>query len=86
MNQVLAWLEAFSSAYQDDIAVFSSSLEDHLLNLREVLQVLQQADLTIKASKCQIKAGVCGVLRIPGVQGKVATPLAQIETAMAFLN
>ncbi|KAJ1117862.1 hypothetical protein NDU88_006058 [Pleurodeles waltl] len=54
VNRVLSGLESFSAAYLDDIAVFSSTWEDHLVHLKEVLQALLQAGLTIKASKCQI--------------------------------
>ncbi|KAJ1130785.1 hypothetical protein NDU88_009132 [Pleurodeles waltl] len=54
VNRVLSGLESFSAAYLDDIAVFSSTWRDHLVHLKEVLQALLQAGLTIKASKCQI--------------------------------
>ncbi|KAJ1100036.1 hypothetical protein NDU88_005125 [Pleurodeles waltl] len=57
VNQVLAGLESFSAAYLDDIAVFSSSWQDHLVHLNKVLQSLQAAALSIKASKCQIGQG-----------------------------
>ncbi|KAJ1134546.1 hypothetical protein NDU88_000997, partial [Pleurodeles waltl] len=57
VNQVLAGLESFSTAYLDDIAVFSSTWQDHLVHLRKVLKALQSAGLSIKASKCQIGQG-----------------------------
>ncbi|KAJ1197539.1 hypothetical protein NDU88_001396 [Pleurodeles waltl] len=57
VNQVLAGLESFSAAYFDDIAVFSSNWQDHLVHLKKVLQALQAAGLSIKASKCQIGQG-----------------------------
>ncbi|KAJ1091053.1 hypothetical protein NDU88_004181 [Pleurodeles waltl] len=57
VNTVLQGLEAFSAAYLDDIAVFSSSWDDHLVHLWKVLEALQKAGLTIKASKCQIGQG-----------------------------
>ncbi|KAJ1142020.1 hypothetical protein NDU88_008348 [Pleurodeles waltl] len=57
VNQVLAGLESFSAAYLDDIAVFSSTWQDHLVHLKKVLKALQSAGLSIKASKCQIGQG-----------------------------
>ncbi|KAJ1101067.1 hypothetical protein NDU88_006141 [Pleurodeles waltl] len=50
VNGVLAGKDAFCAAYLDNIAVYSSSWEEHLLHLKEVLQALQQAGLTIKAN------------------------------------
>ncbi|KAJ1134536.1 hypothetical protein NDU88_000987, partial [Pleurodeles waltl] len=57
VNQVLAGLESFSAAYLDDIVVFSSNCQDHLVHLKKVLQALQAAGLSIKTSKCQIGQG-----------------------------
>ncbi|KAJ1178382.1 hypothetical protein NDU88_003628 [Pleurodeles waltl] len=57
VNQVLAGLESFSAAYLDDIAVFSSTWQDHLVYLKKVLKALQSAGLSIKASKFQIGQG-----------------------------
>ncbi|KAJ1210124.1 hypothetical protein NDU88_005492 [Pleurodeles waltl] len=54
VNGVLAGKDAYCVAYLDDKAVYSSSWEEHLLHLKEVLKALRQAGLTIKASKCQI--------------------------------
>ncbi|KAJ1196781.1 hypothetical protein NDU88_000645 [Pleurodeles waltl] len=52
VNKVLAVLEAFSAAYLDDIAAFSSTWQDHTIHLGKVLEALKSADLTIKGSKC----------------------------------
>ena len=57
VNWVLAGLEDFNVTNLDNIVVFSSSRDDHLNHLQEVLQALQNAGLTIKASKCQIGQG-----------------------------
>ncbi|KAJ1088551.1 hypothetical protein NDU88_001708 [Pleurodeles waltl] len=59
VNRVLAGKDAFCVPYLDDIAVYSSSWEENLLHLKDVLQALQQAGLTIKASKCQIGRILC---------------------------
>ncbi|KAJ1182052.1 hypothetical protein NDU88_007248 [Pleurodeles waltl] len=54
VNHVLAQLEDFSEAYLDDIAVFSSTREEHLQHLCKVLEALKKAlrkaGLTIKSN------------------------------------
>ena len=39
--------------YLDDIVIFEKTFEEHLTRLRIVLGRLDQAGLTLKASKCQ---------------------------------
>ncbi|KAJ1140371.1 hypothetical protein NDU88_006726 [Pleurodeles waltl] len=84
VNGVLAGKDAFCAAYLDDIAVYSSSWEEHLLHLKEVLQALQQAGLTIKASKCQIGQGSAVYLGHLVGGGKVQPLQAKIETIKAW--
>ncbi|KAJ1123231.1 hypothetical protein NDU88_001704 [Pleurodeles waltl] len=84
VNGVLAGKDAYCAAYLDDIAVYSSSWEEHLLHLKEVLQALQQAGLTIKASKCQIgQDSVVYLGQLVG-GGKVQPLQAKIETIKAW--
>ena len=57
MQQILTGLNPldgpdFVSAYLDDILVFSTSLEDHLNHLGQVLNRLSEAGLKLKPSKC----------------------------------
>ncbi|KAJ1093451.1 hypothetical protein NDU88_006552 [Pleurodeles waltl] len=82
VNQVLAGLESFSAAYLDNIAVFSSSWQDHLVHLKKVLKALQSAGLSIKASKCQIGQGtvvylghLVGGSQVQPLQPKIQTIL-----------
>ncbi|KAJ1123241.1 hypothetical protein NDU88_001714 [Pleurodeles waltl] len=84
VNGVLAGKDAFCAAYLDDIAVYSSSWEEHLLHLKELLQALQQAGLTIKASKCQIGQGSVVYLGHLVGGGKVQPLQAKIETIKAW--
>ena len=42
----------FAFGYLDDILIFSPDNETHLKHLKEVFQRLRQADLKLKASKC----------------------------------
>ena len=54
MITVLADVSAFSTAYLDDVSIFSNSWKDHLVHLDEVLSRLEKAGLTVKASKCRL--------------------------------
>lgn len=58
MQQVLMGLNpesgpSFVSAYIDDILVFSTTLEDHLVHLSLVLERLCHVGLKLKPSKCR---------------------------------
>ena len=44
----------FVNVYVDDIIIFSSSLEDHLNHLRQVVSKLLEAGLKLKPSKCHL--------------------------------
>ena len=52
MNETLSQHSQYSSTYIDDVLVYSSSWEEHLVHLRGVLAFLKEAGLTAKPSKC----------------------------------
>ena len=60
MDQVLAPCSRYADAYIDDIAIFSSTWEEHLSQLKEVLLQLRQAGLTAKPVKCKLAQKECG--------------------------
>ena len=53
MDVVLLGLNDVSAAYIDDILIFSSSWEDHLIHIEQVLEQLQKAGLTARPEKCE---------------------------------
>ncbi len=53
MNTLLADVPHYSAAYLNDIVVFSTSWEDHLRHLRDVLGRIRESGLTIKIQKCR---------------------------------
>ncbi|KAG1933522.1 gag-pol fusion protein [Pimephales promelas] len=54
MDQVLHGLSDFTSAYLDDIVIFSETWEEHLKHLQMVLRRIQEAGLTINPDKCAL--------------------------------
>ena len=54
MNEILSgYLDIFYVAYLDDILIFSQNLEDHQKYVRTILRRVEEAGLTLKASKCK---------------------------------
>jgi len=54
MNDILReCLDCFTSAFLDDIIIYSSTLEEHKRHVTEVLERLVKAGLYIKRKKCQ---------------------------------
>ncbi|CAM5100475.1 unnamed protein product [Natator depressus] len=54
VDQLLRGMESFAVAYIDDICVFSQTWEDHVSQVRQVLDRLQGAGLTVKVEKCKV--------------------------------
>uniref|UniRef100_A0A8C5LM99 ribonuclease H n=1 Tax=Leptobrachium leishanense TaxID=445787 RepID=A0A8C5LM99_9ANUR len=54
VDHLLEGMQDFTSAYLDDIAIFSNTWEDHLQHLRAVLDRLGPAGLTVKPDKCHV--------------------------------
>ena len=52
MQKVLAGVEAFATAYMDDVVIFSSSWEDHVIHINSVLSLIGGAGLTVNPKKC----------------------------------
>ena len=53
INKVLAkFIGKFAMAYMDDILIYSQSIEEHADHMAQVLQCLQENDLSIRLKKC----------------------------------
>ena len=73
MDQVLKGLQDFTSAYLDDVIVFSKTWEDHLKHIDMVLNRLREAGLTAKPVKCQFGMTHCSYLGYVVGGGEVYT-------------
>ncbi|XP_078246874.1 uncharacterized protein LOC144588278 [Pogona vitticeps] len=69
----------YANAYLDDVAIFSNDFESHLTHIETVLSRLQQAGLTVKASKCQWMQGKVMYLGHLIGQGEIQTIQAKVQ-------
>jgi hypothetical protein len=53
MAKVLRGFSEFATSYLDDIIIFSRTWEEHLSHIRQVLERIRNANLTLKLSKCE---------------------------------
>jgi hypothetical protein len=54
MDKVLYEHRAYAKCYIDDIVVFSSTFDEHLLHIRSVLSALADIGLTLNPDKCHV--------------------------------
>ena len=74
----------FAMAYLDDIIIYSSTQEEHLLHIKTVFEKLRHANLSMKLSKCHFFAKEIQYLRhILGVEGIRPVP-AKTEAIKAM--
>ena len=59
VDKLLGGMTQFSSAYIDDIIVYSETSADHLQHLQIVLLCLRKAGLTAKTRKCKFGMAEC---------------------------
>jgi hypothetical protein len=80
MNTILAdFLRKFALVFFDDILIYMTSLSDHVIHLRTVLQVLRENKLYAKMSKCSFAQSEVEYLgHIISAKG-VATDPAKID-------
>lgn len=84
MDEVLGEQNDFSSTYIDDIIVYSSSWDAHLIHIREVLLALRRAGLTAKPGKCVWGAKSLSYLGHTIGYGLVQVPEARVLALKNF--
>ncbi len=80
MDWVLSGLGDYVAAYLDDIIIYSSSWEQHLQHLKNVLQRIQEAGLSINSSKCAIAKKETEYLGYVVGNGVIRPQIQKIET------
>jgi hypothetical protein len=78
----LSW--SCAMVYMDDVIVFSSSWEEHMKNLRMVLDRLASANLTVKLSKCQFARKEVNWLGYVVSEGGITPDPTKVDRVLAF--
>ena len=84
MDNLIKGCEGFASAYLDDLVVFSNSWQDHLSQLRRVLNRIKEAGLTVKVGKCQFGTSKCVYLGHTVGNGSVEPELSKLQAVKTF--
>ena len=84
MDKVIRGMEQFTSAYLDDLIIYSKSWEDHKKHISKVLQRLREAGLTVKAKKCQLGMTECVYLGHVVGNGTVKPEPGKIKAVQKF--
>ena len=84
MDEVIRGMSQFTSAYLDDLIMFSATWEDHLSHLRAVLVRLREVGLTTKPSKCQLAMAQCTYLGHVVGNGVVKPEATKLHTIKQF--
>ena len=84
VDRLFEGTQSFVFAYIDDVAVFSDSWNDHLMHLKEVLERLRNAGLTLRVEKCKIGASSVTFLRYEVGSGNIRPTEAKIKAVHEF--
>ena len=84
MDLLIDGCQDYAAAHLDDLVIFSSTWEEHLQQLQEVLQRLRRAGLTAKPSKCQFAMKQCLYLGHIVGNGTVRPELNKVESVRTF--
>ena len=85
MDVVMAGLKyEVCLVYLDDIVLFSNSIEEHLVRMRQIFDRLRYANLKLKPSKCHLLRRQVTFLGHVVSEGKLATEPAKIECVQSW--
>ena len=84
MLEVIEGQEDHSSAYIDDVLIYSKTWEEHLCHIRLVLESLRANGLTAKPSKCVWAVNKMEYLGFVVGDGQVSVPEARVAALMSF--
>ena len=86
MNETLSEHSEYSSTHIDDVLVYFSSWEEHLVHLRRVLAALKKAGLTAKPSKCVWGATSLECLGHKIGNGVVSVPEVRVKALRDYIR
>ncbi|CAM4542337.1 unnamed protein product [Caretta caretta] len=80
VDGLLVGLGEYAVAYLYDVAIFSDSWAEHLEHLQKLFECLREAELTVKAKKCEIGLNRVTYLGHQVGQGTINTLQAKVDT------
>ena len=84
MDRVTNGLEDFAAAYIDDVVIHSTTWEEHVDHIRQVLSRLRKAGLTAKPRKCQFAMAQCVYLGHIVGNGEVRPEKSKVDSTTSF--
>lgn len=84
MDHILRDVSDFSAAYLDDVVVYSSTWEQHLEHLQQVLQRIRAAGLTINPRKCSVAHREVQYLGFTIGFGRIKPQVEKMEAIRSF--
>ena len=82
MTKVLRGTEDFTGCLLDDVTIFSDNWHDHLGHVREVLERLRAAALTLNVAKCQFCLKSIQILGYTLTDGQLTASQDKIEAIL----
>ena len=79
ISKVLVGYEAFTSAYIDDVLMFSDNEDEHKTHLRRVFECFMNYNLRIKSKKCEFFQSRISFLRHVLHDGQISVEYPKIE-------
>ena len=84
MDQLIKGCQDFAAVYLDDLVIFSTTWEDHLKQLGEILNRIGEAGLTVKVDKCQFGMKQCVYLGHVVGNGMIQPEVSKVEAVQSF--
>ena len=84
MQKLFCEYSEFCSPYMDDLIVFSTSWDDHVIHVRKVLDKLRSAGLTANPAKCHWGGKRMEFLGHLVGEGRMSVPKHRVETLTNF--
>ena len=82
MTKVLCGTEDFTGCLLDDVTIFSDTWKGHLKDVREVLERLRAASLTLNVAKCQFCLRSMQILGYTLMDGQITPSDEKIEAIL----
>ena len=86
VGETLKPFQTFTASYFDDITIFSSSFEEHVVHLRKVFERLTERNIRINQKKCQFAVTKLEILGFILEDGKILPKPAKIAILEEWLK